>query len=610
MKKIYFLLITILSGLQIFAQSEGDYRSRSDGNWNATNRWQRYISGSWTNVTDYPGQNAGTGTVTIMNGDDVTFNVSPAFSIGSLVIEAGNSASILDFNSGTTLNVTGSVIIEGGTGNGDDKLIDVGDGTLNCASITMLTTGNNGADSEVRIDDGNVTVTGDITMNDVATRNFIAFTNPGTLNIGGSFIGDGDIIPDGNSNGLVNYNGTSGTQIVKADTYADITFSGGAAKVIASGGIVITDDATFTNGIVTSGSSNGITFNNNATSAGASDASFVSGPVNKLGDDAFTFPIGKTGTGYQPLGITAPSSTSANFRAEYMRASGAALGPITAPGLLAVSNCEYWVLDRLATTNGVNVTLNWNANSPCTGSYITSLIGLQVSYFDGSNWSSSAGNGASGDVNAGSVVRNSVTTFGTFTIGNVQLGGSPLPVKISNISAFEKQNGIQINWTTYQEENLASYEVERSADGVSFKVIGNVSARNSVSKTDYNFFDANPLSGVSFYRLKNLDFDGKTGFSNIVKVNLDKSIKGISVYPNPVRNGYVSLQSADLPKGNYTIQVINLAGQQVYRQSFSHAGGSVNQTIQLPVSIRSGMYSLVLENGMQKIKSKQFTVQQ
>ena len=181
MRKIYFLLnLMLFATINVFAQSEGDYRSRSDGNWNSTNRWQRYIGGSWTNVTDYPGQNAGAGTVTIMDGDDVTFNVSPAFSIGALIIEAGSSTSILDFNSGTTLNVSGGIIIGGGTGNGDDKLIDVGDGTLTCESLTMLTTGNNGADSEVRIDDGTVTVSGDITMNDVATRNYIAFRNAGT----------------------------------------------------------------------------------------------------------------------------------------------------------------------------------------------------------------------------------------------------------------------------------------------------------------------------------------------------------------------------------------------------------------------------------------------
>ena len=111
--------------------------------------------------------------------------------IGALVIEAGGSTSILDFNSGTTLNVSGGITIGGGTGNGDDKRIDVGDGILTCASITMLTTGNDGADSEVRIDDGTVTVSGDITMNDVATRNFIEFTNPGTLNVGGSISAGG-----------------------------------------------------------------------------------------------------------------------------------------------------------------------------------------------------------------------------------------------------------------------------------------------------------------------------------------------------------------------------------------------------------------------------------
>ena len=217
MKKIYslmmFTLIVVLfTTNNVFGQNEGDYRSDQDGNWNSVVTWDVWDGDSWENATTiqgYPGQYSSPASVTIRNGDDVTFNVSPAFSIGALVIEAGGSTSILDFNSGTTLNVSGGITIGGGTGNGDDKRIDVGDGILTCASITMLTTGNDGADSEVRIDDGTVTVSGDITMNDVATRNFIEFTNPGTLNVGGSISAGGDIVPNNATEGLVNYNGTS-----------------------------------------------------------------------------------------------------------------------------------------------------------------------------------------------------------------------------------------------------------------------------------------------------------------------------------------------------------------------------------------------------------------
>ncbi|HQZ75081.1 MAG TPA: T9SS type A sorting domain-containing protein [Chitinophagaceae bacterium] len=626
MKKIYslmmFTLIVVLfTTNNVFGQNEGDYRSDQDGNWNSVVTWDVWDGDSWENATTiqgYPGQYSSPASVTIRNGDDVTFNVSPAFSIGALVIEAGGSTSILDFNSGTTLNVSGGITIGGGTGNGDDKRIDVGDGILTCASITMLTTGNDGADSEVRIDDGTVTVSGDITMNDVATRNFIEFTNPGTLNVGGSISAGGDIVPNNATEGLVNYNGTSGTQTVKSDTYADITFSGGAVKSIATGGIIITDVATFTNGIVNSSSTNSITFNDNSTTTGANDASFVNGPIIKVGNDAFDFPVGTTigGNRYHPISIGAPSA-STTFEAEYIRASSVLLEPDLITGVYAVSACEYWRLDRTGAAATADVTLYWNEYSPCGGAYITTLTGLIVAWRDlaDSRWENSLGGPQTitsvSTYTTGTLLRTSVDAngFGYFTFGSANINGSPLPVKLSNIRAFEKQQGIQIDWTAYQEDNLNRYQVERSADGQSFMPIGDVAARNLVIESNYSFFDANPLPGVNFYRLKNIDMDGKSGYSNVVKVNLDKNIKGFTLYPNPVRNGLVSFQSSDLSKGNYSVNIFNANGQQVYSQRFSHSGGSVNQTLQLPAGVRSGMYTMQVDNGTMKLMSKTFMVQ-
>ena len=184
-----------------------------------------------------------------------------------------------------------------------------------------------------------------------------------------------------------------------------------------------------------------------------------------------------------------------------------------------------------------------------------------------------------------------------------------LPVKLSIIKAYEKQAGVQIDWTALTEENLSKYQIERSADGVTFTAIGDVTARNSSSVSNYGFFDANPIAGVNFYRLKSIDIDGKFSYSSIMRVNLDKNVKGITVYPNPVTNGYVSFQSADLAKGNYSVKLFTAAGQQVYSQRFSHNGGAINETIQLPNGAKSGMYSIQLDNDAVKVMTKTFIVQ-
>ena len=192
---------------------------------------------------------------------------------------------------------------------------------------------------------------------------------------------------------------------------------------------------------------------------------------------------------------------------------------------------------------------------------------------------------------------------------NLAPQGAPLPVKLGGIKAYEKQSGIQIDWTAYSEENLSNYQVERSADGKTFEAIGNVAARNSLVETKYGWYDASPLPGVNFYRLKSIDTDSKSAYSSIVRVSLSKESKAITIYPNPVQNGYLSFHSADLSRGDYWIKISNAAGQQLYSRKINHSGGAINQTIELPKSMQSGMYTLQLENQEARIMSKSFIVQ-
>lgn len=82
------------------AQSVGDYRSNGTGNWGTLNTWQRLnaLPNTWATPTatqGYPGQYAGTGTVTIQNNQNVTLNVSPANPIGAIEIASGNRNSYI-----------------------------------------------------------------------------------------------------------------------------------------------------------------------------------------------------------------------------------------------------------------------------------------------------------------------------------------------------------------------------------------------------------------------------------------------------------------------------------------------------------------------------------
>ena len=183
-----------------------------------------------------------------------------------------------------------------------------------------------------------------------------------------------------------------------------------------------------------------------------------------------------------------------------------------------------------------------------------------------------------------------------------------LPVKFSSIRAIEKQLGVELQWTSYDELNLDKYEVEHSVDGRSFTPIGWVEAHNSISSVQYRYLDVNPGGQVNFYRLRVLDLDGRASYSSVVKINLDKTSGEISVYPNPVTGGYVSFQSAYFQKGIYNVSIYQVTGQALMSETFEHPGGAINQTLRLPESVRPGTYSMRVTNNNMELLNRIFLV--
>ncbi len=301
-----------------------------------------------------------------------------------------------------------------------------------------------------------------------------------------------------------------------------------------------------------------------------------------------------------------------SYTVEYFRASALSRGP-TGPGIFGASNCEHWeVLQNATGGNDPDISVSWTAQSPCGGLYVTQLLGLTPLWFNGTNWVVPNGTGTNntGPTTDGESQRLDADQFGYWALGNVAANGSPLPVKFSNIKAYEKMNGIQIDWTSFSETDVDRYVIERSSNGSNFSPIGEVMALNSSNEIAYGFFDANPLPGISYYRLRNMDMDGKSGYSNIVRIDLRKDNKEIILYPNPARSGgIISYSSANLARGNYSARIFNAAGQQLLVQQFSHNGGTINQTIQLPASARSGYYTLQLELEGTRLAGKTFMVQ-
>lgn len=152
-----------------------------------------------------------------------------------------------------------------------------------------------------------------------------------------------------------------------------------------------------------------------------------------------------------------------------------------------------------------------------------------------------------------------------------------LPVKLLSFDAYKKGNVAQLVWATASEQNNKGFEIERSTDGRTFTKIGFVSSfaenGNSSLKLDYNFTDNNPANGQNFYRLKQVDFDGKYEYSSVRLVSFDKE-NNINLYPNPATE---SVNIAGL-QGSESIYVYDVSGRLVYQSKAENASVNIPLT--------------------------------
>lgn len=177
-------------------------------------------------------------------------------------------------------------------------------------------------------------------------------------------------------------------------------------------------------------------------------------------------------------------------------------------------------------------------------------------------------------------------------------GCAILPLTITSIRAYQKNNGIQVEWVNESESEVRYYEIEESADGNHFTAAEAVSPKlNNSLRADYDWFDRN-VNTINYYRIKSLGIDGKVEYTVVVWVKLAKGRQAFNVYPNPIRGNKFTAEMSNIEKGIYTLTLYNAAGQQVMSRKIVHNGGNATEGIDLP-AIATGVYGITLRgNGL------------
>ena len=192
--------------------------------------------------------------------------------------------------------------------------------------------------------------------------------------------------------------------------------------------------------------------------------------------------------------------------------------------------------------------------------------------------------------------------FGDYKL--IVTSGAPTPVLLTSFDGTYSNGSANLKWQTSQESNNDRFEIWRSFSGNEFEMVGKVAgAGNSSLAKNYQYQDVvGSASGYVFYKLRQVDKDGKFSFSNIVKLTMSNVAASFQIFPNPVVNNFTASFSA--PKATpATLMIRNISGQTVYSKTINVLKGN-NSVVVNNAPMKTGMYYVTISGDEINYKGK------
>jgi hypothetical protein len=175
---------------------------------------------------------------------------------------------------------------------------------------------------------------------------------------------------------------------------------------------------------------------------------------------------------------------------------------------------------------------------------------------------------------------------------------APLPVTLTYFTGRTVDGLSQLTWETVMEEQVDRFAIERSDDGRQFTEIGTVKATgNSNSRIKYAYTDNKPVSNYAWYRLRTVDIDGKSRFSNVIRIaNSTRTISVLSVTPNPFESAIRVQVYSDkvLP---VALRIVDITGREMYKTNSILSAGNNTVSLHPAAALAKGVYVLQLIAG-------------
>lgn len=201
-----------------------------------------------------------------------------------------------------------------------------------------------------------------------------------------------------------------------------------------------------------------------------------------------------------------------------------------------------------------------------------------------------------------SITSNTATQGGRFKLVFRSLV-SVMPVRYLDLKAKLKSTLVELDWKVAFEQDVVRYVVERSADGRQFTAIGVVASKgNSNVPAQYDFIDANPLTGGSYYRIRSQELEGPDQLSMIAAIDMENNRPGLFAYPNPAKD---RLQ-VQIPgkAGSYTLSIRNSYGSVLQQISIK----ATNPVVDIS-QLQPGLYYITVQSANGESQSARFIKQ-